>query len=163
MSDSKKLTSVPEKDDQIQQWVTFHLDNETYCINVMDVQEVLRYTDIAPVPGAPNYVVGIINLRGNVVTVMETRLRFGLCPIEVDDNTRIVIVESNQHVVGMLVDSVAEVVNLRESEIDPGPSIGDDDSSKFVKGVCNKDGRLLILIDLTKLLAEEDWSEYKES
>ena len=60
------------------QWVTFKLDRETYGINVMQVQEVLRHTEIAPVPGAPTYVMGIINLRGNVVTVIDTRARFGL-------------------------------------------------------------------------------------
>ena len=65
-------------EDPILQWVTFRLDNESYGINVMQVQEVLRYTEIAPVPGAPSYVLGIINLRGNVVTVIDTRQRFGL-------------------------------------------------------------------------------------
>ena len=65
-------------EDEVLQWVTFQLENETYGINVMQVQEVLRYTEIAPVPGAPEYVLGIINLRGNVVTVIDTRSRFGL-------------------------------------------------------------------------------------
>jgi len=65
-------------EDEVLQWVTFQLENETYGINVMQVQEVLRYTEIAPVPGAPDYVLGIINLRGNVVTVIDTRSRFGL-------------------------------------------------------------------------------------
>ena len=69
-----------ESNDQVLQWVTFKLQEETYGINVMQVQEVLRYTDIAPVPGAPMYVLGIINLRGNVVTVIDTRARFGLPP-----------------------------------------------------------------------------------
>ena len=97
-------------DDPILQWVTFRLDNETYGINVMQVQEVLRYTEIAPVPGAPNYVLGIINLRGNVVTVIDTRERFGLPGTELNDNTRIVIIETDEQVVGILVDAVAEVV-----------------------------------------------------
>ncbi len=66
--------------DEVLQWVTFQLEEETYGINVMQVREVLRYTEIAPVPGAPDYVIGIINLRGNVVTVIDTRARFGLVP-----------------------------------------------------------------------------------
>jgi purine-binding chemotaxis protein CheW len=81
-----------EVTDLVLQWVTFKLQEETYGINVMQVQEVLRYTDIAPVPGAPDYVMGIINLRGNVVTVIDTRARFGLPPSEVTDNSRIVII-----------------------------------------------------------------------
>ena len=76
--------------DQVLQWVTFQLENETYGINVMQVREVLRYSDIAPVPGAPDYVIGIINLRGNVVTVIDTRARFGLQHGEISDSTRIV-------------------------------------------------------------------------
>ena len=105
-------------DDPILQWVTFRLVNETYGINVMQVQEVLRYTEIAPVPGAPSYVLGIINLRGNVVTVIDTRERFGLTQSKVDDNTRIVIIEAEEQVIGILVDAVAEVVYLRQSEIE---------------------------------------------
>ena len=82
-----KSASAQGLDDPILQWVTFKLDNESYGINVMRVQEVLRYTEIAPVPGAPSYVLGIINLRGNVVTVIDTRQRFGLDTVEVSDNT----------------------------------------------------------------------------
>src|SRR5574344_2493899 len=93
-------------EDEVLQWVTFQLDNETYGINVMQVQEVLRYTEIAPVPGAPSYVLGIINLRGNVVTVIDTRQRFGLPPAEVGDNTRVVIIEADKQVIGIMVDSV---------------------------------------------------------
>ncbi len=80
-------------DDEIFQRVTFQLENETYGINVMQVQEILRYSEIAAVPGAPDYVLGIINLRGNVVTVIDTRSRFGLMPADITDNSRIVIID----------------------------------------------------------------------
>ena len=147
------------KEDPILQWVTFRLGNETYGINVMQVQEVLRYTDIAPVPGAPIYVLGIINLRGNVVTVIDTCQRFGLPPIEVTDNTRIVIIEADSQVIGILVDSVAEVVYLRSSEIESAPNVGNDESAKFIQGVANRNGELLILVDLNKLLSDNEWAE----
>ena len=146
-------------DDPMIQWVTFKLDGETYGINVMQVQEVLRYTEIAPVPGASYHVLGIINLRGNVVTVIDTRLRFGLAQGEINDNTRIVIIETGRHVIGIMVDSVAEVVYLRQSEIDMTPNVGNDESAKFIQGVCNKNKELLILIDLDKMLTDEEWAE----
>src|SRR5690606_1227714 len=111
-------------EDEVLQWVTFQLENETYGINVMQVQEVLRYTEIAPVPGAPEYVLGIINLRGNVVTVIDTRSRFGLPSGDVSENSRIVIIEAEKQVIGIMVDSVAEVVYLRSSEIDAAPAVG---------------------------------------
>ena len=154
----KNETDV-DSNDEVLQWVTFQLEQETYGINVMQVQEVLRYSEIAPVPGAPSYVLGIINLRGNVVTVIDTRLRFGLQTTEVTDNSRIVIIESEQQVIGILVDSVAEVVYLKTSEIDSAPNVGTDESARFIQGVSNRDDELLILVDLDKMLTDEEWDE----
>ncbi len=148
-----------ESGDEVIQLVTFRLKDETYGINVMQVQEVLRVTEIAPVPGAPAYVLGIINLRGNVVTVIDTRSRFGLPGTEVDDTSRIVIIESEEQVFGILVDSVAEVVELRHSEIDPAPHIGNEESARYIQGVASSDEELLIVVDLNKLLTEEERSE----
>ena len=147
--------------DQVIQLVTFRLKDETYGINVMQVQEVLRVTEIAPVPGAPGYVLGIINLRGNVVTVIDTRTRFGLPTGELDDASRIVIIESDEQVVGILVDSVAEVVELRQTEIDSAPNIGNEESARYIQGVASRDDNLLIVVDLNKLLTEEEWSDMK--
>jgi len=146
-------------EDPVLQWVTFRLDNETYGINVMQVQEVLRYTEIAPVPGAPPYVLGIINLRGNVVTVIDTRLRFGLSQTQTNDQTRIVIIETENQVVGILVDAVAEVVYLRQSEIETTPNVGNEETAKFIQGVCHKNEELLILVDLEKMMSDEEWSD----
>lgn len=161
MSDERRKDKVKDNDEMLQ-WVTFKLDNEIYGINVMQVQEVLRYSEIAPVPGAPIYVLGIINLRGNVVTVIDTRTRFGLESTETTDSTRVVIIESEKQVIGIMVDSVAEVVYLRESEIDIAPNVGNDESAKFIQGVSNREGELLILVDLNKLLADDEWDEVKQ-
>jgi purine-binding chemotaxis protein CheW len=144
--------------DPVIQLVTFRLKDETYGINVMQVQEVLRVSEIAPVPGAPAYVLGIINLRGNVVTVIDTRIRFGLNSTEPDDTSRIVIIESDQQVVGILVDSVAEVIELQQSDIDSAPSIGSEDSARYIQGVASRDEDLLIVVDLKKLLSDQEWS-----
>jgi purine-binding chemotaxis protein CheW len=154
-----QMVQSAKSNDPIVQWVTFRLDGETYGINVMQVQEVLRVTEIAPVPGAPEYVLGIINLRGNVVTVIDTRERLGLSSKEVDDSTRIVIIEADKQVVGILVDSVAEVVDLRMSEVESAPNVGNDESSKYIQGVATRNGELLILVDLNKLLTDEEWAE----
>jgi len=162
MSEERRSSSDTVDNDEVLQWVTFKLDSETYGINVMQVQEVLRHTEIAPVPGAPAYVLGIINLRGNVVTVIDTRSRFGLAGGEVTDNTRIVIIESEKQVIGIMVDSVAEVVYLKASEIDVAPNVGNDESAKFIQGVSNRDGELLILVDLNKLLTDDEWDELKQ-
>ncbi len=141
------------------QCVTFKLDDEIYGINVMLVQEVLRVTDIAPVPGAPEYVIGIINLRGNVVTVIDTRMRFGLPSKEFDDSTRIVIIETESQTVGIVVDSVAEVVDIYSNEIETAPNVGNDETARYIEGVVSRDDELLILVDLNKLLTEDEWAD----
>ncbi|MDO9519553.1 MAG: chemotaxis protein CheW [Pseudohongiella sp.] len=148
-----------KEDDQVLQWVTFQLENETYGVNVMVVKEVLKFQDIAPVPGAPDYVLGIINIRGTVISVINTRRRFGLLDREADDNTRIVIIEIGRHIIGILVDSVAEVVYLRRSQIETAPQVNKDESARFIQGVCHRDNQLLILVELDKLLSEEELTE----
>ena len=141
------------------QCVTFTLEDETYGINVMQVQEVLREIEVAPVPGAPHYVMGIINLRGNVVSVLDARKRFGLPPIDSTDLTRIIVIEVQQHIVGIMVDSVAEVVDIKPEEIETAPNVGTDETSKYIDGVVSRGEKLLILVDLNKLLSTEEWSE----
>lgn len=153
-------TSEQAQISPVTQWVTFRLGEETYGVNVMQVQEVLRMTEIAPVPGAPPYVLGIINLRGNVVTVMDTRNRFGLPAREADDATRIVIIEAEEQVVGIMVDSVAEVVYLEQSDIEMAPNVGNEESSRYIQGVANREEGLLILVDLDKLLTDEEWKDF---
>lgn len=145
-------TEASTSDDQVLQWGTFRLGDEIYGINVMQIREVLRHSEITPVPGAPNYVLGIINLRGNVVTVIDTRKRFGLEPGDIDDQSRIVIVEVDSQVIGMLVDSVADVTYLKQSEIETTPNVGNEETSKFIQGVCNKNNELLILIELERMI-----------
>lgn len=138
------------------QCVTFTLEEETYGINVMQVQEVLREIEVAPVPGAPHYVLGIINLRGNVVSVIDARIRFGLSTRDSDDMTRIIVIETRQQIIGILVDSVAEVVDVERSEIDVAPNVGNAETSKYIDGVVSRGDKLLILVDLNKLLTESE-------
>jgi len=152
--EEKKLS-----DDSGSQWVTFQLDNETYGINVMQVQEVLPMTEIAPVPGSPPYVLGIINLRGNVVTVIDTRMRFGLTQQEPEASGRIVVIETSEQVAGILVDSVAEVVEVDHADIDTAPNVGNEESSRYIYGVVSREDALLILVDVNKLLTKEEWQE----
>jgi len=137
------------------QWATFKVNDELFAIDVMQVKEVLRYSEITPVPGSSSYIRGIINLRGNVVTVLDTRVLFSLKAREPDDDTRIIVVEYNeQEVVGMVVDSADEVVNIPQDNMERAPSIASEDSDrKFVQGVSYYENNLVILLDLAKMLA----------
>lgn len=136
----------------VSQWVTFHLDDELYGIEVLQVQEILRITEISPVPGAPDFVLGIINLRGNVVTVIDARARFGLGAKPADGSSRIIVVDAFDKVIGLLVDNVSEVAYVTDSQIETAPNVGVEEGKRFVSGVCNRDGELLIMLDLAKLI-----------
>ena len=150
---------IEDLDEELQRWVTFELDGEIYGISVSEVREVLRYSDIAPVPGSPSFVIGIINLRGNVVTVIDTRSRFGLTPKEVNDETRIIIIDIEDQEVGILVDSVSEVVDLDTNMIEAAPNVGSEETSRYIKGVTSMEGSLLILVDVSKLLTDEELAD----
>ncbi|MGB0467866.1 MAG: chemotaxis protein CheW [Pontibacterium sp.] len=136
------------------QWATFKVDNELYGVDVIKVKEVLRFSQMTPVPGAENYVLGIINLRGNVVTVIDTRQLFGLPAVPIDSDTRIIVVDYNeQEVVGLVVDSVDEVINLPQNDMERAPSVASEESARrFVQGVCYYNNLLIILLDLVKMM-----------
>ena len=93
------------------------------------------------------------------MTVIDTRKRFGLDCSDTTDQTRIVIIESDSQVIGILVDAVAEVVYLRQSEIEATPNVGNEENAKFIQGVCHKNDELLILVDLEKFMTDEEWQE----
>jgi purine-binding chemotaxis protein CheW len=141
-------------------WVTFQLENETYGIDVMQIREVLRSQELSPVPGAPAYVLGIINLRGSVVAIIDARTRFGLPRREeMDEASRILIMDSGNLLVGFLVDSVSEVADLYNDQIDSPPDTGSHQGSRFISGLYNHQRGLLILLDGSKLLSEEEVAE----
>ena len=151
MEDNKENTNpvVTEGD---MRFVAFRLGEETFCVDVLRIQEVIRETEITPVPGAPGFVLGIINLRGNVVTIVDGRKRFDLQATETDDNSRILILESETETTGLLVDSVSEIVNINSDDIDPAPDTGKAASSEFVYGVTSRNGKLFIIVDTPRLL-----------
>ena len=140
-------------------WVTFRLESELYGVDVLKVQEVLRYTEIVPVPGAPDFVLGIINLRGSVVTVVDSRICFGLTPQIPNDATRIVIVESGKQIAGLLVDSVSEVVTLDDSQVESAPEVGTTETARYILGIANHEREILILMDVDALLTPAEWEE----
>ncbi len=151
-----------DSDDELLQWATFQLADEFYGIDVMQVKEVLRLTEIAPVPGSQHFILGIINLRGNVITVVDTRTLFGLAKAEATDNSRIIVIELVDQVVGMLVDSVAEVIYLRQSQIERAPNVGTDESAKFIQGVSYHNDDLIVLLDLNRMIEDDgDNDEYQ--
>ena len=140
--------------EQVLQLVTFTLRNEEYAVDILNVQEINRITEITQVPNSPSYVEGVINLRGKVMPVINLRKKFGLEDKETDETSRIIIMDIKGVTNGLVVDSVSEVLRIPTDIVEPPPPMSSDVSSKFINGVAKLDNRLIILIDIDELLGE---------
>lgn len=141
-----------QNDGPLTRWVSFTVDGEIYALNVLDVQEVLRDAELTPIPGAPDAIRGIINLRGNVVTVVDARTFFELEEKTYDDQSRIMVMEiSSGEVVGLIVDSVAEVITLPEATVDQAMTTVNEDRARHILGIVPQDDKLIILVDMKSL------------
>ena len=139
------------------QVIVFKLGDERYRVDKSQVREIIRPTQITRIPNAPDFVEGVINLRGQITTIINLRKRFGLPPKEIDNDTRIIVVEYDNAVIGMMVDTVNEVKYLSAEDIEALPSmITARSEAKFLKGVGKLPDGLLILIDLNKVLSEDE-------
>jgi purine-binding chemotaxis protein CheW len=135
----------------------FNLGDEKYGVDISQVREIIRPTQITRIPNAPDFVEGVINLRGQITTIINLRKRFGMEPKEIDNDTRIIVVEYDNAVIGMMVDTVNEVKYLSTDDIEALPSIiTAREEAKFLKGVGKLPDSLLILIDLNKVLSEDE-------
>ena len=134
------------------QLVSFNIGSEEFGVDILKVQEINRMVEITKVPQAPHYVEGVINLRGKVIPVVCLRKRFSLELKEHDKNTRIVVVDIEGNILGLIVDAVSEVLRLPSNTIEPPPEIVAGIDADYIKGVAKLDDRLLIFLDLTKVI-----------
>ncbi|HEY3929131.1 MAG TPA: chemotaxis protein CheW [Candidatus Koribacter sp.] len=132
--------------------VGFRVGRETFGVPIHLVHEIVRVPEITAVPEAPDYIEGVINLRGKIVSVIDLRKRFGEKEITSHRKNRVMVVEVDKKLVGLIVDSASEVLKVPEAEIEQPPNVFDEDDVNYVTGVGKLKGRLIILIDLTKIL-----------
>ena len=143
-------------DQHLIQLVTFSIGEEEFGVNILQVQEIIRTMDITKVPRAPEFVEGVINLRGKVIPIVDMRSRFGLESKEHDKYTRIIVIEIEMIIVGFVVDSVSEVLRIPANSVQPPPPVVAGMDSDYIDGVGKLDDRLLILLDLDSLLDNEE-------
>ena len=141
---------------ELLQLVSFFIEDEEFAVDILYVQEINRMLQVTKVPNAPDYVNGVINLRGRVIPVINLRLRLGMPRKEPDKNTRIIVMEVNEKTVGFIVDSVNEVLRIPENVTEAPPSLAMGINSDYIKSVGKLEDRLLILIDLEKILSKEE-------
>ena len=145
-----------KQDDELLQLVTFSIGEEEFGVDILKVQEIIRTMEITKVPRAQDFVEGVINLRGKVIPIIDLRRRFGLDSKPHDKHTRIIVIEINNMIVGFVVDSVSEVLRIPAGTVEPPPPVVAGVESEYISGVGKLEDRLLILLDLDRLLSRAD-------
>lgn len=138
------------------QIVIFQLGGEEYGINILQTKEIIKPSKITNVPNTPDYVLGVINLRGQIVPVIDLRKRFAIADTEATEKQRVITIEVRDSLIGLVVDSVNGVVWLNMNELEPAPEIAGGIEQEFIEGVGKIEDRLLVIIDLEKLLFGND-------
>ena len=145
------------------QYLTFTLGDEVFALDISSVREVLEYTNITKVPRTPEYIRGVINLRGRAVPVVDVRLKFGMPETERTVNTCIIIVEvtlgGEEVVIGALADSVKEVMDIEPKDIEPAPRMGTTIKADFIQGIGKQGEEFIILLDIDKVFSEDELAQ----
>jgi purine-binding chemotaxis protein CheW len=142
-------------DNPIIQLVGFRLDNEDYAIAITKIQEIILMKPITRIPQVPNFIEGLINLRGSVIPIINLRKRFGLATREVDDETRTIVVNIHDKTVGCIVDAVTQVMRINRDQIQPPPLSVLAISHQYIAGLARLDDRLMIILDIERLFDEQ--------
>jgi purine-binding chemotaxis protein CheW len=146
------LEKKHHESEELLQLVSFNIDNEEFGIDILKVEEIIRVISITKIPNAPDFIEGVINLRGKVIPIIDLRTRLNRIRKEHDNNTRVIVVEVSGITVGFIVDSVREVLRIPKNITEPPPSIVTGVNSEYITAIGKLEDRLLILLDLDKVL-----------
>lgn len=149
-------TEKQNESTELLQLVSFNIGQEEFGVDILKVQEINRMINITKVPNSPDFVEGVINLRGRVIPVIDLRVRLGIAKKEYDKNTRIIVVEISGKIIGFIVDAVSEVLRIPKSITEAPPQMAAGINSDFITAIGKLEDRLLILLDLEKILMDEE-------
>jgi purine-binding chemotaxis protein CheW len=139
-----------------QQFLTFNLADEYYGVDILKVQEIKGYTTVTRIPNTPDYLKGVLNLRGTIVPIVDLRMKFGMGTTDPTPFTVIVVVNVRNRIMGFMVDAVSDVLDLNAKNIQPPPELGSAVDITFVAGIGNSNDRLVTLLDIDRVLTEEE-------
>lgn len=154
MADTREQTQ--QLSGEVVQVVSFRLGGEEYGVDIAQVQEIIRMVEITHVPRAPRFMEGVINLRGQLIPIIDLRTRFGMSRIEATKSTRIVVTEIGSKRVGIVVDSVSEVLNIPIENVEDAPEMVAGVGTEYIQGVGKLGERLIIMLDLTMIISTEE-------
>ena len=149
-------TRTKAANDKLDQLISFAIGDEDYGVDIQTVKEVIRHREITRLPKAPAFVKGVINLRGDVIPIMDLRERFNMEQQEYTSMTRVIVVEVDGRSIGMVVDSVSHVIRIDESQIEPPPPCVGKISEEYIRGVGKVGEKLIVLLHITKILTAEE-------
>jgi len=152
INDDFDLEDDENEDTQEGKYLSFRIGGEVYGIEIRHVTEIVGIQKITEVPDMPQYMKGVINLRGNVIPVVDVRLRFHMQPRDYDDSTCVIVVNINDASIGLVVDSVKEVISILPDQISPAPSVSKGEVTRYIKGIGRFDGEVIILLAIDELL-----------
>jgi purine-binding chemotaxis protein CheW len=154
----RRTESTSRHDHESGKFLTFFLAEEEYGLEILKVREIIGMMDITPVPRTPEFIRGVINLRGKVIPIIDSRLKFGMDPVERTDETCIIVVQAAGIQVGIVVDKVSEVLDIAGEEIEDAPSFGKEVNTDYILGIGKSQGKVKLLLDIDKVLSDEDTS-----
>lgn len=152
----EKSANLTHHSDHEGKYLTFVLGDEEYGLEILKVREIIGHMEITTVPQTPEFIKGVINLRGKVIPVINLRLKFGMPEIEPTEETCIIVVDISGTLMGILVDTVSEVLDIAIGDIEPPPAFSDDIATEFILGIGKIKGKVKILLDINKVLSPEE-------
>lgn len=138
------------------EYLTFILGSEEYGVEILKVQEIRSYEAVTKIANTPDFIKGVINLRGSIVPIIDLRMRFKLSQAEYNDSTVVIILNLSNRTIGMVVDGVSDVLELKSSQISPVPELVSNIDTKYLLGLGTIDGRMLILVDIEQLMSSKE-------
>lgn len=144
------------------EFLTFKLGQEEYCLDILKVQEIRGYDTVTTIANTPDFIKGVINLRGNIVPIVDLRIKFRLKHVEYSDLTIVIILNIAKRMIGIVVDSVSDVIALSSEQIKPAPRLGSTIDTEFILGLGTLNERMLILVDIERLMSSRDMELIEE-
>jgi purine-binding chemotaxis protein CheW len=160
--DLEDINEELDEDAQKNRFLTFHLGKESYGIEIQYVTEIIVMQEITKVPDLPESIIGVVNLRGNVISVMDMRKRFHLESKEIDDRTCIIVVNVEEIAIGLLVDTVNEVLEIPEEQVDPPPKTHSGIKSNYIMGMGKVEDQVKILLNIENILQEDELAQIQK-
>ena len=152
----ENLKEIKETDEELNQLISFKVGEEVYGVDILNVKEVIKIKEITSIPKAPTFVKGVINLRGDIIPIIDFREKFGLSNEDYTSATRVIVVEIDERLIGMVVDAVSQVIRIPRENNEPPPPLVGGLSTEYIRGLGKSGEKLIVLVNIQKILSTEE-------